>query len=445
MPESTSLVDGLCLGEHEEAVIDYLLPQNTKDEFIELSSLRRQWLSQGGKIFELCKLAQHWLGGCDAGHEHCRRAFRSSPAPAQLPCRLILLDNLDSGDLRIVRTSDMGEQTVRYCALSYCWPDDAHACTILTSQNEDEYTQGFKLGTLVSGLQDACRFAKLIGFRYIWIDALCIQQGRGGDWHAQAQAMDTVYTNAAVTISLADGTGLDRLARVRETSFISNPQALCSMLSGIPCQTNTGLDIPSSSQERLYRALTATHNFVSRPLGILDSRAWAFQERLLSRRIISITREGLFWDCLHHSASDRRPAGIKGDHSPEFRDSDDRNLKRLLLGALPGPFETSDSVPLASRNASRSDLLRHWRRILQQYTKRSLTYQTDKLVAADGVMGRMGKLLLDDNVLGICRTDAVRCLLWFEEPRLDVLRCLHSIDSHFRILPFSDRIHLAKI
>ncbi|KAL8363965.1 hypothetical protein RB601_009628 [Gaeumannomyces tritici] len=217
-----------------------------------------------------------------------------------------------------------------------------------------------------------------------------------------------------------------RLARVRETSFISNPQALCSMLSGIPCQTNPGLDIPSSSQERLYRALTATHNFVSRPWGILDSRAWAFQERLLSRRIISITREGLFWDCLHHSASDRRPAGIKGDHSPEFRDSDDRNLKRLLLGALPGPFEASDSVPLASRNASRSDLLRHWRRILQQYTKRSLTYQTDKLVAADGVMGRMGKLLLDDNVLGICRTDAVRCLLWFEEPRFDVLRHLRS-------------------
>ncbi|KAL8305306.1 hypothetical protein RB597_003836 [Gaeumannomyces tritici] len=46
-------------------------------------------------------------------------------------------------------------------------------------------------------------------------------------------------------------------------------------------------------------------------------------------------------------------------------------------------------------------------------------------------MGRMGKLLLDDNVLGICRTDAVRCLLWFEEPRFeeprfDVLRYLRS-------------------
>lgn len=238
--------------------------------------------------------------------------------------------------------------------------------------------------------------------------------------------MDTIYTNAAVTIALVDGTGLDELARVRETPFISDPQALGRMLSDISRQTDPDLGTSSLSQEELYRALSATGNFVSRPSGVLDSRAWAFQERLLSRRIIGVTREGLFWDCLHHSACDRRPLGIQGDHSPDFRDSDDRKVKRLLLDT-PQPLLVGSGVgPHASPCASRPELLWHWRRILQQYTKRSLTYQTDRLLAVDGVMRRMGQILSDENVLGICRTDAVRCLLWFEEPRFDVLGRLLS-------------------
>ncbi|KLU93091.1 hypothetical protein MAPG_12032 [Magnaporthiopsis poae ATCC 64411] len=260
----------------------------------------------------------------------------------------------------------------------------------------------------------------------MWIDALCIQQGRGGDWHAEAQAMDAIYTNAAVTIALVDGTGLDELARVRETSFISNPQALGRMLSDVSSQTDPELGTSSPSQEEVCRALSATGNFISRPSGVLDSRAWAFQEKLLSRRIISITREGLFWDCLHHSACDRRPLGIQGDHSPDFRDSDDRKVKRLLLDTPQPLFVGSGVGPHASPCASRPELLWHWRRILQQYTKRSLTYQTDRLLAVDGVMRRMGQILLDENVLGICRTDAIRCLLWFEEPRSDVLRRILS-------------------
>lgn len=143
-------------------------------------------------MFELCKIAHHWLDGCEAGHEHCHGAFRSSPPP-QLPCRLILLDNLDSGNLKIIRTCDIdiGERAVRYCALSYRWPEDTLACTVLTSENEAEYTQGFQLATLASGLQDACRVAKLIGFQYMWIDALVCPSEFGIPYPRRSQIFES--------------------------------------------------------------------------------------------------------------------------------------------------------------------------------------------------------------------------------------------------------------
>ncbi|KAF4418562.1 hypothetical protein CGCF413_v015588 [Colletotrichum fructicola] len=40
----------------------------------------------------------------------------------------------------------------------------------------------------------------------IWIDALCIMQGKGGDWHTEASKMASVYGNAILTLCFGDGT-----------------------------------------------------------------------------------------------------------------------------------------------------------------------------------------------------------------------------------------------
>lgn len=161
---------------------------------------------------------------------------------------------------------------------------------------------------------------------------------------------------------------------------------------------------PSSfTDELIYEALQESGNFASRPNGELDTRGWAFQEKILSRRIISITREGIFWDCLRYSASDRRPLGILGDFSPGFRDVDDRKLKSMLLA----PHSSALSAPFP-----RIECYWHWRKAVKEYTSRSLTSNRDRHIALAGITAKFCSVLGDECVLGIWRNDALRSLLW---------------------------------
>jgi len=154
--------------------------------------------------------------------------------------------------------------------------------------------------------------------------------------------------------------------------------------------------------ERACKLLSDTRNFVFRKDGELDERGWVFQEKMLSKRIVSITKDGIFWDCLHHSTSGRRPVGILGDFSPQFRDSDDRSFKFLL-------FRNSSSSPSISLSYG----YLHWRRAVQDYTGRQLTNPGDRLIALDGIASHMSLILRDSCTVGIWNSDPLRCLIWF--------------------------------
>jgi hypothetical protein len=202
--------------------------------------------------------------------------------------------------------------------------------------------------------------------------------------------MASIYTNAVITLAAVDSTSLSEASQ--ERPFLAQQSEVERWAS----------NDDDFSQERIYLGLLNSENFVFRPAGGLDTRGWAFQEKLLSPRVVSLTKEGVFWDCLHHSASDRRPVGILGDFSPNFQESDDRKFKRVLLN-------TSTLV-------SREECYWLWRRAVQNYTKRSLTTEGDRLIALTGIIRILASRLDDYCVLGIWRKDALRSLMWFEEP-----------------------------
>jgi hypothetical protein len=201
--------------------------------------------------------------------------------------------------------------------------------------------------------------------------------------------MASIYMNAVVTIAAIDQTPLSVAAE--ERPFVSNQKELAGCHSLVK----------ESKQESIYQWLVKSGNFVSRPLGELDERGWVFQEQLLSTRIISLTKEGVFWDCLHHSASSNRPTGILGDFSPNFQHSDNRKFKRFLLNP-------NTLVP-------REEYYWLWRRAVQSYTRRKLTRESDRLIALEGVTCRMTLLLDDQCILGMWKNDALRSLVWFVE------------------------------
>ncbi|KAH0428411.1 het domain protein [Colletotrichum camelliae] len=171
-------------------------------------------------------------------------------------------------------------------------------------------------------------------------------------------------------------------------------------------QTNkTGMQTP----EDIYSWLELQGNFLARPECQLDRRGWTFQERLLSTRILTVTENGLFWDCCTISATDKRLTRLKGDHSPAFRDSEERSIKRLLL-----------ANNKLSTEIDRSEIFCLWRRILRDYSRRTFSHPVDRVIALQGIVDRVESLLEERCFLGIWRGDAIRSLIWFcEKPDPD--------------------------
>ncbi|KAH8679544.1 heterokaryon incompatibility protein-domain-containing protein [Tricladium varicosporioides] len=392
--DETSYRSMLCMVDdlRTRQILHYLVPEQLEDEFHRINRIQLALEGRCDSIARTVALAGYWLRQCLLNHDECRRPNLSSNLWPTLPNRVVDLTNYHpppfSPESRI-KVVETNRSRGAYVALSYRWPKEFKECSILSPRTLAKLSQGIAACDLLSEIQDACTLAKGVGIQYLWVDALCIIQGPGGDWHTQAENMASIYMNAVFTIAVVDQTPLSVAAEKRP--FVSNQQELANNYS----------PFNESSQESIYLWLTKSGNFVSRPLGELDHRGWVYQEQLLSSRIISLTREGVFWDCLHHSASSNRPTGILGDFSPSFQHSDNRKLKRFLLN--PNALVPSEEYYWL------------WRKAVQSYTERELTKENDRLIALQGVTHQMALLLNDQCILGMWKKDALRSLVWFAE------------------------------
>ena len=92
----------------------------------------------------------------------------------------------------------------------------------------------------------------------------------------------------------------------------------------------------------------------------LASRGWAFQESVLSRRIISFTFSQIRWGCL------------------EFTDCEFRDLRTQLQSN-----ELYEPAPLSPLAISLKDY--SWTKLVAQYNENDFTFYSDKLAAFAGV------------------------------------------------------------
>jgi hypothetical protein len=121
------------------------------------------------------------------------------------------------------------------------------------------------------------------------------------------------------------------------------------------------------------------HDFKTVPL---HSRAWAFQERLLARRVVHYSPSELIWECKTHPRCEC--SGIKWPVQ-SIGYNPGTSLKTEVAGSL--------AAGETAKHASRA-----WHSIVSQYTARQLTVQTDRLPALSGLarqfaFPQMGKYL----------------------------------------------------
>lgn len=193
-----------------------------------------------------------------------------------------------------------------FVALSYVWGKDKVRERLYMTTRSNVMLR-IQPGGLISSwdafprtIQNAIQLTRLLGYRYIWIDSLCIVQDSTHNWQCNAKAMHLVYLHATLTICAADGDvteGLHALQRAPIQQDPSDPIPAAEPLEiartgdGLECTTLSAICQPGV--ELLVSKLPESV--------IQDSewneRAWTFQERILSRRCLIFAGDRVYFQC----------------------------------------------------------------------------------------------------------------------------------------------------
>jgi hypothetical protein len=324
-------------------------------------------------------IIKSWIDDCIERHETCGET-KATP----LPTRVIDISTRPEPFLLETQGAEG-----RFVALSYIWGNDQSRRPLrTTAQNLQSRHEEIKLSDFPQSFKDAIWITKQLGIDYIWIDALCIIQKSDidekdfidphhSDWAKESGEMGIYYGHAFLTISpLYCNNSHEPMLLPRkpeEVAILKN----CNLKIG-PYRKGWG------------------PTFTDAPL---NARAWVFQERLLSRRVLHFSKEIMLWEC-------QTRARMEGDRGYTIPDSVG---PMLLLTASQSEFESLKST-LASLKVD--DALGVWRGIVALYSVRKLTLETDRLPALSGIAGFIQRRCGFTYMAGLWREDPLS-LLWF--------------------------------
>ncbi|KAF2676638.1 HET-domain-containing protein [Lentithecium fluviatile CBS 122367] len=240
-----------------------------------------------------------------------------------------------------------------YVALSYVWG----STSATTSETPETSRLPFRLPQSIEDAMTACRN---IGIRYLWIDRYCISQANLEERLNQIRRMDTIYSNAFLTLVACAG---------------QDPH------DGLPGVSRARLTCPSIrlGDCGMYHMMAA-ENLIHR--STWDSRGWTYQEWLLSARRLYFTDRQLLFE------------------APEFCETE-----ATCLSAAP-------RVPGDDYLYS----LDHWAkepyRCISIYTQRTLSVPSDILNAMLGIFAVFERRFQIQQLWGLPFTDGSRA--WIE-------------------------------
>lgn len=342
-----------------------------------------------------------WMGECLTSHTKCFDIQTVAATRDVLPLRLLdLAPALHADFIRLERSEALPSHTV-YVTLSHCWGGQCK--TTLTTSNLSTLQAGIHLSTLPKTFQDAVLLTRNLGIRYLWIDALCIVQDSDREWSHEASLMGDIYANSSLTISATNSPDSEGgLYHSR------------SPLSVWPCRVTATWGC--SPVDRLVLNIPGWVG--ERAMEPLSDRAWAFQENLLSKRTIHLSRDQVRWQCHCLAASEVNPGG-RGLEDDFLRNGKPtKSTIKSLKDEEPWPIHT-------------------WEKIREEYSQKHLTVATDKLAAFSGIARMVHKILKspkEDYIAGLWRPKLLTELLWEKYPD-DYVKATHRTHPPQYIAP----------
>jgi len=318
-------------------------------------------------------LARYWMKTCTAKHGDCGQPLALDHA--ELPTRILDLGHTPSD---IVTLCESRGRRGRYLCLTYCW--GTADFTMTTPDTLESHQKGIQISDLPQTFQDAIHIARELGIRYVWIDALCIIQKEDGqaDWKRESDRMANIYRNSYLTVAAAwTDTANGGCFVVPEPGVVVGSVLARRMnhFPKSPSQLQDPVDFP------------------------LLTRAWTYQERMLSPRILYFGRNELLWDCQSLRTCECGGAQRHGRYEvsrSEFRPHFNN-----------GPASKDEAV----------EAHRIWRQMVMQYSPLRLSYPDDKLPAMSGLANVMQRRIKQEYLAGLWKDTLIADMCWYRPER----------------------------
>lgn len=224
----------------------------------------------------------------------CQRLHGSCKGPPRiyLPKRVLEIQTHNKPEFTVRLVEPAAARESAYVALSHCWGNEQPCVTRNPTPEDGSSTledrkNGIPWDTMPKTFQDAIVLTNLLGINFIWIDSLCIVQNDKEDWATESAKMADIYQHASLTLSATSSPG--------------------DTHGCFPASFNTSQSLPISLPEDVGTCEIAVRKSIAHwdTFGQselhrrfpLMSRGWAFQERLLSRRILHFAEAELVWEC----------------------------------------------------------------------------------------------------------------------------------------------------
>lgn len=302
-----------------------------------------------------------------------------------------------------MRVVDTNIHQLRYVALSYCWGKGS--TLTLTSATMHAFKINIAWSSMPKTYQQAILITRMLGFEYLWIDSICIIQEGGPDWQTESAKMGDVYRNAEIVLSGDSGNDTDSgFCFDRDKSWTSPDRIDLpprpdgpSHLNVLTCSLVPGEPYPWAGQMFSQPVDHYMHDSSQDvPVG---ERAWCFQEWYSATRIIHFKRNELVWECKATVACEcgttSQPWTLSQKFGYKYKTGKQKFHQSLV-----------DCKSL-------EDLSWIWSDVVNEYSKRDLGVEMDRLPALSGVARQMAHPLLGEYLGGLWRNELPAALLWW--------------------------------